>query len=225
MDEPLSDLDAKLKTELRVEIQRINKELDQTIVYVTHDQEEAMTMSTSIGVMNNGTIVQRAKPEELFQNPNNRFVSQFIGQPSMNLLDVTIDGQGEISYEGLVLGRIMDSEKLEMIEPGRSYEYCFRPSHTEVTKNTHESIIPVELSIWEPLGSTYILYLESVNGREIKVISEQVPDISESKRVGISNIQQSYLFDKETGDTVVDLRDQDLEFNVGKTSDEILDAE
>jgi multiple sugar transport system ATP-binding protein len=93
-DEPLSNLDAKLRTEMRLEIKRLHDELAKTIVYVTHDQVEAMTMATRIAVMNGGVIQQIGTPEEIYERPRNLFVARFIGSPAMNILDTRITREG-----------------------------------------------------------------------------------------------------------------------------------
>ena len=87
MDEPLSNLDAKLRVQTRAEIARIHQRLQTTIVYVTHDQVEAMTMGNRIAVMNDGDLLQVGTPQELYDQPRNRFVAGFIGSPSMNFAD------------------------------------------------------------------------------------------------------------------------------------------
>ena len=91
MDEPLSELDAKLKTGMRKEIQRIQKRMGKTTIYVTHDQEEAMTMSDRIAVMNNDRIIQSGTPDQLYKRPENEFVAQFIGSPSMSFLQASVE--------------------------------------------------------------------------------------------------------------------------------------
>ena len=98
-DEPLSNLDAKLRTEMRLEIKKLHDELKSTIVYVTHDQIEAMTMATKIAVMNAGVIQQFGTPDEIYGNPQNLFVAGFIGSPAMNLRE------GKIAAKNGVLAR------------------------------------------------------------------------------------------------------------------------
>ena len=94
MDEPLSNLDAKLRVQTRAEIARLHQRLKTTIVYVTHDQVEAMTMGSRIAVMNEGLLQQVGTPQVLYDPPVNRFVAGFIGSPSMNFVEVTLDGPG-----------------------------------------------------------------------------------------------------------------------------------
>jgi multiple sugar transport system ATP-binding protein len=93
-DEPLSNLDAKLRTEMRLEIKRLHDDLKQTIVYVTHDQIEAMTMATRIAVMDKGVIQQIGTPDEIYETPRNLFVARFIGSPAMNILESRITRAG-----------------------------------------------------------------------------------------------------------------------------------
>jgi multiple sugar transport system ATP-binding protein len=90
-DEPLSNLDAKLRTEMRIEIKKLHNQLQNTVIYVTHDQVEAMTMATKIAVMNKGIIQQVGTPDEIYDFPENLFVADFVGSPSMNMLDCVID--------------------------------------------------------------------------------------------------------------------------------------
>jgi multiple sugar transport system ATP-binding protein len=94
-DEPLSNLDAKLRTEMRLEIKRLHQDLAKTVVFVTHDQVEAMTMATRIAVMNAGVIQQIATPDEIYERPANLFVARFIGSPAMNVLEAAIERRGE----------------------------------------------------------------------------------------------------------------------------------
>ena len=95
MDEPLSNLDAKLRVQTRAEIARLHQRLKTTVVYVTHDQVEAMTMGQRIAVMNEGLLQQVGTPQALYDTPINRFVAGFIGSPSMNFVEVRIEGTGE----------------------------------------------------------------------------------------------------------------------------------
>ena len=99
-DEPLSNLDAELRVEMRVEIARLHKELGATMIYVTHDQVEAMTLADKIVVLRNGYIEQVGSPMELYRNPGNRFVAGFIGSPSMNFLEGRVNG-GSVTVDAL----------------------------------------------------------------------------------------------------------------------------
>lgn len=100
MDEPLSNLDAKLRGQMRAELLRFHRLLKTTIVYVTHDQVEAMTMGTHIGVMRDGRLQQYGTPREVYEHPTNTFVAQFVGTPAMSLLPVTLDASGDWLVSG-----------------------------------------------------------------------------------------------------------------------------
>jgi multiple sugar transport system ATP-binding protein len=129
MDEPLSNLDAKLRVTMRAELKHLHHELRITTIYVTHDQMEAMTLATRVGVMNKGVMQQLAPPEEVYNDPANMFVAGFIGSPSMNLIHgdlvdgtfradgVTVSGIGGGSRTGVVLG--IRPEDLKVVGPGQ----------------------------------------------------------------------------------------------------------
>ena len=102
MDEPLSNLDAKLRTAMRTEITKLHKSLGTTFIYVTHDQVEAMTMATKIVLMNDGKIQQVGKPYEFYEKPQNMFVAKFIGSPTINMIKGKMDGNKFVSEDGLI---------------------------------------------------------------------------------------------------------------------------
>ena len=108
MDEPLSNLDAKLRAQMRVELAKLHEELETTIIYVTHDQTEAMTLGTRIVVMKDGVVQQVEAPIQLYNNPANLFVAGFIGSPSMNFFDAYVgeeEGKVVVYLGGSELGR------------------------------------------------------------------------------------------------------------------------
>jgi multiple sugar transport system ATP-binding protein len=155
-DEPLSNLDAKLRNELRVEIKRLHQRLENTMVYVTHDQIEAMTLADRIAVMRNGIIQQLDAPHHIYAKPVNRFVAGFIGSPGMNFLEGTIEtgakpkfkaGDAEIDLSSY------DFEKKP--ESGQSVVFGVRPEHVmlgEAAKSMPYTA-DVEIEIIEPMGS------------------------------------------------------------------------
>ncbi len=99
LDEPLSNLDARLRLEMRAELKRIHKEFKTTIVFVTHDQWEAMTLATTIAVMNNGTLQQMGTPNEIYDRPANRFVAEFVGSPPINIIELEGGGATDIARQ------------------------------------------------------------------------------------------------------------------------------
>src|SRR3954451_21831935 len=114
MDEPLSNLDAKLRVQMRAEIGRIQHDLGTTTLYVTHDQVEAMTMGDRVAVMSQGELQQMAEPQKLYDSPRNLFVASFIGSPSMNLFEATVQRQGDSLGSGIEL-----PNPTRNLEPGR----------------------------------------------------------------------------------------------------------
>ena len=155
MDEPLSNLDAKLRTQTRAQIVQLQRQLKTTTIYVTHDQIEAMTMGDRIAVMNNGIIQQIAPPLEIYERPANRFVAEFIGSPPMNFLPVEVVPLGlkhpELELE-LTPAQIKSLNSLE----SRSLILGIRPQHLAIS-DRHKSSLQVTVDLVEALGSeTYI---------------------------------------------------------------------
>ena len=112
MDEPLSNLDAKLRHQMRVEIRELQKKLGITMIYVTHDQTEAMSMADKIVLMNEGHIVQQGKPKELFENPSHMFTAKFLGNPPMNIIETEHDGESHfINHKGEKIDFRQDNKK------------------------------------------------------------------------------------------------------------------
>ena len=132
-DEPLSNLDAKLRTEMRMEIKKLHDQLRNTVVYVTHDQVEAMTMATRIAVMDRGVIQQFSSPAEIYDKPENLFVADFVGSPSMNMLDCEIGAaNGSITAVNSVDQLVFDLDDYAWrrpVEPGRKVKVGFRAEH------------------------------------------------------------------------------------------------
>jgi multiple sugar transport system ATP-binding protein len=162
-DEPLSNLDAKLRSELRVEIKRLHQSLKNTMIYVTHDQIEALTLADRIAIMKSGVIQQLADPNTIYNEPRNMFVAGFIGSPSMNFL------RGEIAERGgkpvfLVNGVdfSLDGYKAgEPLQPGRKVVLGVRPEHVKVNEDaasveTHQATVDIE----EPMGADNLLWLK-----------------------------------------------------------------
>ena len=155
MDEPLSNLDAKLRTQTRAQIVRLQRQLNTTTIYVTHDQTEAMTMGDRIAVMNNGQIQQIAPPLEIYERPANRFVAEFIGSPPMNFLPVdVVDRKLTNSYFCVDLTEVW-TKALEQSR-AKSLILGIRPQHFFIDTEK-ESSIQIEIDLVEALGNeTYV---------------------------------------------------------------------
>lgn len=158
MDEPLSNLDAKLRTQMRTELQRIQEELGVTTIYVTHDQTEAITMGDRIVILNNGQLQQVAAPERCYDQPNNKFVAGFIGSPSMNFFSVTVTNTSDgihvagDGFETTLPGELSDGQ----------YTLGVRPE--DFTTVGEEGIIKTIVDVVEPMGSDNFLYLRPIEG-------------------------------------------------------------
>ena len=175
-DEPLSNLDAKLRTEMRLEIKRLHHELAKTIVFVTHDQVEAMTMATRIAVMNAGVIQQIATPDEIYERPANLFVARFLGSPAMNTLAATIDrGGGGISAVHAPTGTRIDLSGYAFAAAPRDGDAVvvgLRPEHFSIGCQEFGNVgakfsLPVLYT--EKTGSDVTAFLDGKDGELIAV--------------------------------------------------------
>ena len=187
MDEPLSNLDANLRVQMRAEIKRLHKNLNATFVYVTHDQTEALTMGDRIVVLDKGIIQQAAPPEEIYNNPKNKFVAGFIGQ--MNFIKSKVDN-GKISIEGIYFDLPKNFEKEELIVGIRAEKM----TSGNVSINAKTDI--VEMS-----GGDRIVYFE-LNGSKC---SAKVPlEYSFGEDIELKlNTSDMYFFDTETGENLL----------------------
>jgi len=198
-DEPLSNLDAKLRTQMRAEIKRLHKRLGATSVYVTHDQVEAMTLADRIVVMNGGIIEQIGTPMELFMNPANTFVAGFIGSPPMNQMKGVIQNTSAGAQVNVSDITFKLSESVSA-EDGLEVVVGIRPEHLSLTDKEGASPVPISLDLVEPLGSEALLH--ATVGEEALIIkAETHGDIDHlngiSKVYAPSNLVK--IFNAETG--------------------------
>jgi multiple sugar transport system ATP-binding protein len=193
-DEPLSNLDAKLRTEMRLEIKRLHQELAKTILFVTHDQVEAMTMATRVAVMNAGVIQQIGTPDEIYERPANLFVARFIGSPAMNALHARIERSGEtISARHVPTGVRLDLSGYgftQTPEDGDEVTIGLRPEHFSIGRANGvaagaEFALPVRYT--EKTGSDVTLFLDGGEGELIAVRFDHkhypVPRVGEAPAV------------------------------------------
>ncbi len=170
LDEPLSSLDAKLRRELRAECDRLHEELKRTFIYVTHDQEEAMTLADRIVVMRAGEVVQIGSPMQIYSNPVNYFVADFFGSPSMNLIAGEIgDGDGAPRFRSARFDVALP-EQLKSIKPGAA-TLGIRPEHVGVTPGSNGGTT-LSVRLVEPLGRDTLLYFDAGGERAFVAISE-----------------------------------------------------
>ncbi|MCR5587150.1 MAG: sn-glycerol-3-phosphate ABC transporter ATP-binding protein UgpC [Lachnospiraceae bacterium] len=211
MDEPLSNLDAKLRVQMRIEISKLHQRLESTIIYVTHDQTEALTLGTRIVVMKDGVMQQVATPIDLYTKPNNLFVAGFIGSPQMNFLDAQVVNDGgdvklvfgsyavtlpEYKAEKLVEGGYVGKEVVLGIRPEDIKD-------EEIYVNTGEdNVIQGTVRVYEMLGAEVFLYF-SVEGHDITVRVNPRTTARPGDTVPIAlDTSKIHVFDKETERTI-----------------------
>jgi lactose/L-arabinose transport system ATP-binding protein len=191
-DEPLSNLDAELRVEMRVEISELHRMLNNTMIYVTHDQVEALTMADKIVVLRQGRVEQAGKPLTLYNDPDNAFVAGFIGSPRMNFLTGTVTEAGQISVGGIV---VKNPTKSRLV-PGDTLQVGIRPEHlTDSAENRFE----VEVGVVEALGSTSYVHAKLPSGEPLLLEHRGAPlAMGDKIGVGFSNTSLR-LFDKSGG--------------------------
>ena len=192
-DEPLSNLDAELRVDMRVEITRLHKEIGATMIYVTHDQVEAMTLADKIVVLRNGHIEQIGAPMDLYQNPDNVFVAGFIGSPSMNFLKGTVSGPGRVAVAAL------DGQEIEtavtLPATGAEVLVGLRPQELGV----HEAQSTLKVEIRERLGGVAYDYLRAATGERVVVEIKGDDPIAPGTTVGLDfDPAKTFFFDADT---------------------------
>ncbi|MYK30583.1 MAG: ATP-binding cassette domain-containing protein [Boseongicola sp. SB0670_bin_30] len=192
-DEPLSNLDAKLRADLRVELKQLHDRLDNTMIYVTHDQVEAMTLADRIAIMKDGIIQQLASPGEIYSRPANLYVADFIGSPAMNLQ------QGRVENGRFLAGELsvpLDSYSFERKAAGDAW-LGIRPEHVLVGDEAAGADVEfaIQAEVVEPLGSD-TLVLTSVNGKRfwLRISGQSRVATGDSLRAGFNAVDAS-LFD------------------------------
>ena len=192
MDEPLSNLDAKLRGQMRVEIASLHHRLESTFIYVTHDQTEAMTLGTRIVVMKDGVIQQVDTPQNLFRYPANQFVAGFIGMPPMNFME------GAFEYKNQQLAvRTND---------GTAVIAGIRPEHLRLLKDGDEeaAVIAGTVDVYEMLGSEAIVYVNQPGNKDriiAKIDADQKLQPGDTVRLAF-DLEKLHVFDKLTGKTI-----------------------
>lgn len=209
-DEPLSNLDAKMRVQMRSEITRLHGELGTTMIYVTHDQVEAMTMGDRICVMRDGDIMQVADPLTLYMKPDNMFVASFIGSPPMNLLQGKIQKRSDGIYfvengesDALVAQLKGSAEQLASKYVDKNIVFGIRPENISESPKAGPSIpVTSTVDVAEPMGSESIVYLKTGNGYLIaRIQGEHLYHLGQKLTLHI-NADKVTLFDPETQNVI-----------------------
>jgi multiple sugar transport system ATP-binding protein len=200
MDEPLSNLDAKLRTYTRGEIVRIQKELGITTLYVTHDQVEAMTMADRIAIIKDGILQQVGTPKEVYLTPVNEFVAGFIGMPSMNMLVGTIK-DGGFHSEGFSFNLLPETVKKLRPYEGKKVKLGFRAEDIQLKKTDHS--IKSKLSLKEYLGGSFTLFLKMGPYDVTAVVPEaEMIDLDNEDIEVTINLEKTHFFDITTTERI-----------------------
>ncbi|MGG7078185.1 ABC transporter ATP-binding protein [Clostridium sardiniense] len=191
MDEPLSNLDAKLRNETSNEIVSLHKKINATTIYVTHDQTEALTMADRIVVLNDGKVEQVGTPKELYTSPSSIFVATFLGKPQMNLFEMKIKDERLILNDLIDIGALDESNRLNEDE----YIIGFRSEDIQINEESNSSIRAVIEKI-EYLGSETILYLD-YKGIKFTTKTYKIKDFKPNEKINISfNLKNANIFNK-----------------------------
>ena len=194
-DEPLSNLDAQLRTQMRLEIKKLHQRVGNTIIFVTHDQVEAMTMADRIVIMKDGHIQQVGTPAEVFHKPANTFVARFIGAPSMNLIAGKIDGTSVTLDAG-------QNVTVPTLTPTASTDVLLGVRPDDLHPDSSNPIIRGTVSLREPLGPETLIYVETRSGEIIaKADGRTPPKVGETVTLG-ADPQNLHVFDAASGEAL-----------------------
>ncbi len=196
MDEPLSNLDAKLRVQMRSEIVNLHNELGATTIYVTHDQTEAMTMANRIVVMKDGYIQQIGTPKDVYEKPANTFVATFIGSPAMNIVEAKFNNETIYLDEDIRIN--LENDKVSSLGNRQNIIFGIRPEHIKLANKNDKNAFKVKIRIAELLGSEYHLHF-NINKKDIvaKVYSETI--INPGDEIYISfEMSKIHAFDADT---------------------------
>src|ERR1700726_1406776 len=193
-DEPLSNLDAKLRVQMRAEIKELHQRLKVTTVYVTHDQIEAMTMADKIVVMNDGIVEQIGAPLDLYDRPDNQFVASFIGSPAMNFLKGKVKVNGSASFEG-PNGVKLPLKSAPANSDGRPVGFGVRPQHFTIADDGAEA----EIVVVEPTGSETQVFAK-LGGEQVVAVFRERHQFNPGDRIRLKpDPSLVHLFDETTG--------------------------
>jgi len=205
MDEPLSNLDAKLRVQSRAEISKLHQRLETTIIYVTHDQVEAMTMGTRIAVMKDGLLQQIDSPQALYDTPTNVFVAGFIGSPSMNFMEATLverDGKVAVDCKDFILEVSGDKANTYRQYLGKEIIFGIRPEDTHDHEYTPPGItralVEVRVDVTELMGNEVVVYLVAGSSQFLGRFDPRTgARVGNTMQVAL-NMDRMHIFDKQT---------------------------
>jgi multiple sugar transport system ATP-binding protein len=204
LDEPLTNLDARLRATMRVELKRIHQELKQTTIYVTHDQVEAMSMADKIGVMSQGELQQYGSPSDLYDRPKSLFVAGFVGSPTMNFLDcarIEKDDKVLLEFEAFTLD--VTDLKEALVGGSKKLVFGVRPHDISIQPRGGKGSIDAEVYLVEPIGDQKIIDFQVAN-QVVKAVVPRTVKAAEGEKLTIAfDAKRIHIFDKETEKALV----------------------
>jgi multiple sugar transport system ATP-binding protein len=211
MDEPLSNLDAKLRVQTRATISKLHRQLQTTMIYVTHDQVEAMTMGDRIAVMRDGILQQLDTPQNLYDHPTNMFVAGFIGSPSMNFFPSTLESEGGEVYstsEGMRLRVPQQYRQALASQAGKQIIFGLRPedvADVRMEQNVdQQSVVPVTVDVVEPMGSEIYLYLLTKGNQQFVARVDPMTKVEPGQEMQVVfDMSKMHAFDPTTQQTLM----------------------
>jgi multiple sugar transport system ATP-binding protein len=207
-DEPLSNLDAKLRVQMRAEISKLHNRLQATMIYVTHDQLEAMTMGDRIVVMKDGFIQQVDTPISLYDNPVNKFVAGFIGTPPMNFITGRIEqSNGSLAFNEGSFKVKLRPDMADKVKAGQEVVFGIRPEHVRDRESVNdpnpENIVSSKVEVIEPIGSEALWYFTTgANTFIARVDSHSRAEVNRDKAM-VFDTSKAHLFDPATEKTII----------------------
>ena len=205
-DEPLSNLDAKLRSQMRIELQKLHRDIAATMIYVTHDQVEAMTLGTRIAVLNKGKLMQLDTPVHLYNHPANKFVASFIGSPAMNFISGRFEGNdGHMvfrSTEGKCIITFDSAQAFPVAMRNKTIELGIRPEHITMDTHLEESDGQLEVMAYENMGNEQLVYLK-LQEKPLIVRGKVVEDVAFGQQKQIYFQRDKIMFfDGESGEVL-----------------------
>jgi len=209
-DEPLSNLDAKLRVQMRAELQQLHRRLRTTTIYVTHDQVEAMTLGQRVAVMNKGALQQVDTPQNLYDHPANLFVAGFIGSPAMNFLNVTVrSAQHDVVLESRSFRLMAPAAHAAVLGPfaDKPIVLGIRPENFKISKQQpSEGFLDIKVNVLEPLGDELLVHGE-VDGQTVVAQLEPRQQVSPDQTLRLAvEMQHMHAFDPQTEQAIIQSR-------------------
>ena len=201
MDEPLSNLDARLRVQMRGELKRLQHQLGTTTIYVTHDQAEAMTLASRVAVMRKGRLQQFDTPMNIYNQPANRFVAEFVGSPSMNFVDGKIDSaSGTFVSDSFRIS--LSADQINQLSRQAAVTMGIRPEHIQILSEPHDGAIPASVYVTELMGNETFVFVSVGANRLIARAPAEFRAELESKVWLRISTEKAHFFDSGSGERV-----------------------